>query len=151
MVPRAVALFTRKITTVTLSGMRSALTVYADRDVAVRLINATTTESTWRSDLAQPPTSATRVNIPRVTTPQPANERLKEVETKPSNKVPIPGTRCLRYSDITSSTMMSAPWLSIEQLTHSSSTKGHMAEQRSSLKNILAQLAYSQGYNGTLK
>ena len=35
MVPRAVALFTRKITTVTLSGMRSALTVYADRDVAV--------------------------------------------------------------------------------------------------------------------
>jgi hypothetical protein len=190
-VPRAAAIFTRKITAMTLADTRNASTVSADRDVAVRVTKATTTESTLQSNLAQPlstslfDAAAERANIdalvqscipdrlpvqqdrdatiarllpashliaasvmrvPQAMTPQPANERLEEVETKPSNAAPIPATRRLCYPAMTSSTTVSAPRLSVDRLASPRSTKGRRAETRSEVKSLLAQLAYWHGH-----
>src|SRR6266852_2948223 len=58
-------------------------------------------------------------------TPQPADEHLEE--------------------DLPPSTMKSASRLSVEQLTSTRPTKGHMVESRT-VNNFLAQLAYLQSH-----
>jgi hypothetical protein len=90
--------------------------------------------------------AASVMRVPQAMTPQPANERLEEVETKPSNAAPIPATRRLCYPAMTSSTTVSAPRLSVDRLASPRSTKGRRAETRSEVKSLLAQLAYWHGH-----